>query len=136
MHAPHEPRSPLSRAYLLLALGIFFISFSAIFTKWTTLPGVTSGFYRLAIAALALAIPFYKRRAQHPPLDRRVLALALLGGLWFALDTAMWNTSLTFTSAASATLLGNTSSILVALGAWLIFRERLRGRFGQACSSP
>jgi drug/metabolite transporter (DMT)-like permease len=58
-----------------------------------------------------------------------VLALAALGGLWFALDTAMWNTSLTLTSAASATLLGNTSSILVALGAWLIFRERLRGRF-------
>ncbi len=88
MHAPHESRSSLSRAYLLLALGIFFISFSAIFTKWTNLPGVTSGFYRLAIAAVALALPFYRRRAQHPPLDRRVLALAALGGLWFALDIA------------------------------------------------
>ncbi|CAG0927826.1 hypothetical protein TFLX_00647 [Thermoflexales bacterium] len=121
--------SSLTRAYALLALGIFFISFSAIFTKWTNLPGVTSGFYRLAIAATVLALPFYRRRAQHPPLDRRVLGLALLGGLWFALDTAMWNSSLTLTSAASATLLGNTSSILVALGAWLIFRERLRRRF-------
>jgi drug/metabolite transporter (DMT)-like permease len=129
MHTPHRPRSTLTRAYLLLALGIFFISFSAIFTKWANLPGVTSGFYRLAIAAVALALPFYRRRAQHPPLDRRVLALALLGGLWFALDTALWNTSLTLTSAASATLLGNTSSVLVALGAWLIFREHLRGRF-------
>lgn len=129
MHTPHYPRSSLSRAYLFLALGIFFISFSAIFTKWTNLPGATSGFYRLAIAAVVLALPFYRRRRQHPPLERRVLALALLGGLWFALDTAMWNTSLTLTSAASATLLGNTSSILVALGAWLIFRERLRGRF-------
>lgn len=129
MHPSHEPHSSLRRAYLLLGLGIFFISFSAIFTKWTNLPGVTSGFYRLAIAAVVLALPFYRRRTQHPPLDRRVLALAFLGGLWFALDTAMWNTSLTLTSAASATLLGNTSSILVALGAWLIFRERLRGRF-------
>lgn len=129
MHTPHYPSPSLSRAYLFLALGIFFISFSAIFTKWTNLPGATSGFYRLAIAAVVLALPFYRRRRQHPPLDRRVLALALLGGLWFALDTAMWNTSLTLTSAASATLLGNTSSILVALGAWLIFRERLRGRF-------
>lgn len=122
-------RSSLTRAYALLALGIFFISFSAIFTKWANLPGVTSGFYRLAIAAVVLAVPFYRRRTQHPPLDRRVLSLALLGGLWFALDTALWNSSLTLTSAASATLLGNTSSIIVALGAWLIFRERLRGRF-------
>jgi amino acid transporter len=71
MHTPHEPRSSLTRAYLLLALGIFFISFSAIFTKWTDLPGVTSGFYRLAIAAAVLALPFYRRRTQHPPLDRR-----------------------------------------------------------------
>ncbi len=129
MHTSHESRPSLTRAYLFLGLGIFFISFSAIFTKWTQLPGVTSGFYRLAIAAAALALPYFKRRTQHPPLDRRVLALAALGGLWFALDTAMWNTSLTLTSAASATLLGNTSSILVALGAWLIFHERLRGRF-------
>jgi drug/metabolite transporter (DMT)-like permease len=129
MQTSHAPRSPLTHAYLLLALGIFFISFSAIFTKWANLPGVTSGFYRLAIAAAALALPFYHRRAQHPPLDRRVLALAALGGLWFALDIATWNTSVTLTSAASATLLGNTSAILVALGAWLIFRERLRGPF-------
>jgi drug/metabolite transporter (DMT)-like permease len=86
MHAPHEPRSPLSRAYLLLALGIFFISFSAIFTKWTNLPSVTSGFYRLAIAEVALALPFYRRRRQHPPLDRRVLALALPGEALFPLQ--------------------------------------------------
>jgi hypothetical protein len=40
-----------------------------------------------------------------------------------------WNTSLTYASAASATLLGNTSSVIVALVAWLIFREKLRGKF-------
>jgi hypothetical protein len=33
MRTPHHPRSSLSRAYLLLALGLFFISFSAILIK-------------------------------------------------------------------------------------------------------
>jgi drug/metabolite transporter (DMT)-like permease len=59
-------------------------------------------------------------------MTKYVFKLAALGGLLFALDVWAWQSSLTYASAASATLLGNTSSIIVALGAWLIFRERLR----------
>jgi len=123
------PQSPNTRAYVILAVGIFCISFSAIFVKWTHLPGVTSGFYRLGISTLVLLIPFLRQRANRPPLNRRALALGALGGVWFGLDVIAWNTSLTYASAASATLLGNTSSVIVALVAWLIFREKLRGKF-------
>ncbi len=118
-----------TRAYAILAIGIFCISFSAIFVKWTHLPGVTSGFYRLSISTAVLLIPFLLRRTDRPPLSRRALALGALGGVWFGLDIIAWNTSLTYASAASATLLGNTSSVIVALAAWLIFREKLRGKF-------
>ena len=126
---PTSQPSATSRAYAMLAAGIFCISFSAIFVKWTHLPGVTSGFYRLAISTLVLAVPFLRQRADRPPLNRRALALGALGGVWFSLDVIAWNTSLTYASAASATLLGNTSSVIVALVAWLIFREKLRGKF-------
>lgn len=126
---PTSQPASTTRAYVILAIGIFCISFSAIFVKWTHLPGVTSGFYRLAISTLVLAVPFLRQRADRPPLNRRALALGALGGVWFALDVIAWNTSLTYASAASATLLGNTSSVIVALVAWLIFREKLRGRF-------
>ena len=129
MPSPHRSTSLLNRAYLILAFGIFCISFSAIFVKWTHLPGVTSGFYRLAISTAVLLIPFMRQRADRPPLTRRALLLGALGGVWFGLDVIAWNTSLTYASAASATLLGNTSSVIVALGAWLIFREKLRGKF-------
>ena len=44
---PAPQHSPAARAYVILAIGIFCIAFSAIFVKWTHLPGVTSGFYRL-----------------------------------------------------------------------------------------
>ncbi len=113
-------------AYLLLAFGVFCIGFSAIFVKLADLPGSTSGFYRLGIASIALLPIYLARRSKFPPMTRRVFSLAALGGLFFALDVWTWQSGLIYTSAASATLLGNTSSIIVALGAWLIFREKLR----------
>jgi drug/metabolite transporter (DMT)-like permease len=113
-------------AYVILAFGIFCISFSAIFVKLADQPGSTSGFYRLGIASLVLLIPYVKRRSNHPPMSRRVFGFAALGGLFFALDVWTWQSGLIYASAASATLLGNTSSIIVALGAWLLFHEKLR----------
>jgi drug/metabolite transporter (DMT)-like permease len=94
--------------------------------KLADLPGSTSGFYRLTIASIALLPIYLSRRSKFPPMQRRVFGLAALGGLFFALDVWTWQSSLTYASAASATLLGNTSSIIVALGAWLIFHEKLR----------
>jgi drug/metabolite transporter (DMT)-like permease len=57
------------------------------------------------------------------------LWLASLAGLFFALDLGFWNTSLRFTSAANSTLLGNTSTLWVSLGATLLFHESLKRRF-------
>ena len=56
---------------------------------------------------------------------RRHVVLAVLAGLFFAGDLASWNTALFFTSAANATLLGNTAPVWVGLIALFIFRERL-----------
>lgn len=48
-----------------------------------------------------------------------------MGGLFFAGDLAAWNTSVLLTSAASATLFGNTSPLWVSLGALFLFKEKL-----------
>lgn len=53
----------------------------------------------------------------------------VLAGLFFALDLAVWNTALLYTSAATSTLLGNLSTIWVSLGALFIFHESLKRRF-------
>ena len=52
-----------------------------------------------------------------------------MAGLFTSGDFALWNTSVNYTTAANATLLGNTAPLWVALGAWLLFREKLNGRF-------
>jgi drug/metabolite transporter (DMT)-like permease len=129
-------QNPTLRAYGALSLGIVCIGFSAIFTKWANVPGPVSGFYRVAIATAVLALPYAvhvgrERSAVNAngKRTRVALGLAALAGLFFALDLGFWNTSLLFTSAANSTLLGNTSTLWVSIGATLIFRESLRRRF-------
>ncbi|MGH2486771.1 MAG: DMT family transporter [Ktedonobacterales bacterium] len=118
------------RIYLSLAFGLVCISFSAIFTHWAGVPGTVSALYRVTIAAVVLAIPFGRSlRRRATPLPRAVWLLAAGAGVFFALDLALWNTSLFLTSAATATLLGNDAPIIVGLGALLLFHERLRREY-------
>ncbi|HEX6543686.1 MAG TPA: DMT family transporter [Ktedonobacterales bacterium] len=118
---------PMARVYGVLLVGLVCIGFSAIFTKNAHVPGTVSGFYRLAIAAVVLA-PLFMRNARRGGVvrGRRIWLLAAAAGLFFMLDVAFWNTSLSFTNAANATLLGNDAPIFVGLVALLVFRERLR----------
>src|SRR5437870_13477299 len=103
-------RNPTLRAYAALALGALCIGFSAIFTKWANVPGPVSGFYRVAIATIVLALPFFWQASQRRPADSAqpgwglrltapLLAGTALAGLFFALDLGVWNTSLRLTTA-------------------------------------
>jgi drug/metabolite transporter (DMT)-like permease len=117
------------RAYAALALGILCIGFSAILTKWAHVDGPVSGFYRVAIATVVLALPVAPCAGRVLRLGPRALGLTLLAGAFFAGDLAIWNTSLMYTSAANSTLLGNTSTLWVSLWSLLVLHEHLRGRF-------
>lgn len=115
-------------AYLALMAGIMCIAWSAIFVRWTDIPGPASAFYRMLIPAVVL-LPtvFFDRDGTR--LSGRMLWIIALGGLFFALDLALYNTSILKTSAANATLLGNNSPIVVGLLSWLLFRRKPRSAF-------
>ncbi len=115
--------------YLALVFGIIGLGFSAIFVRWAGAPGAVSGFYRMAIAAVIMALPFSIEARRRAPPSRRSIGLALLAGLFFAGDLAAWNTGVLITSAANATLFGNTSPLWVSLGALFLFKEKLRPAF-------
>ena len=118
--------------YLALGATIVSLTFAAFFVRWANAPAPVMGFYRLGIATLILT-PFYVRRTRRAPrgapLGRGIMILPVLAGLGSALDHFVWNSSLEYTSAANATLLGNTAPLWVALAAWLLFRERTKGLF-------
>lgn len=119
----------LTLAYFAIGIGILSLGFSALFVRWADAPGPVTGFYRMAIASLIL-IPLAGVRHGDP---RRWSAagirLAVIGGASLAIDLALWNTAVLYTSAANATLLANTAPLWVAVVAALFFQERLRTRF-------
>jgi drug/metabolite transporter (DMT)-like permease len=115
--------------YLALGAGILSLSLSAMFVRWAKAPGPVTGFYRLFFSTLILTPFFVQRQRRDDPIPRAALIFPLLAGLFTACDFALWNSSLAFTTAANATLLGNTAPLWVALGAWLIFREKLTRGF-------
>ena len=100
------------------------------FGKWANAPGPVIGFYRIGLATVILLPVFlYRQHKYGVKLPKAILLFPVLGGIFTALDHGTWNSSLRYTSAANATLLGNTAPLWVALISWLIFRRRLRGLF-------
>src|SRR5271156_4509356 len=112
--------------YVALATGIACIGWSAIFVRWTDMPGPASAFYRMLVPAVVLAPTWFFGRGAHRNnrVDRQTFAIITIGGLFFALDLAFFNTSILRTSAANATLLGNYSPVVVGLLTWLAFRRK------------
>lgn len=118
----------LMPAYLALVAGIVCISWSAIFVRWTDIPGPASAFYRMLIPAVVL-LPTFLFDRRPVALNKRLLGIIAVGGLFFALDLALYNTSILKTSAANATLLGNNTPIVVGLLSWVVFRKRPSAAF-------
>jgi drug/metabolite transporter (DMT)-like permease len=121
-------KSPLLKAYLALLLAIAGITWSAIFVRWAGVPGTASAFYRALIAGVVL-IPYRLARGSRRPVSSHAAALAVAGGVFFALDLALWNTALMRTQAAVASVLGNNTPFFVGMMSWLILRRRPRASF-------
>lgn len=115
--------------YIALAIGISALSLSAMFVRWAEAPGPITGFYRLLISTILFTPLFIRQQKQLEPINKKYLIFPLFAGIFTAFDFAFWNSSLKYTTAANATLLGNTSPLWVALFAFFILREKLRRTF-------
>jgi drug/metabolite transporter (DMT)-like permease len=116
-------------AYLALGVGVLALSFSAMFVRWANAPGPITAFYRLFFS-IFLLLPFLIPRIKNNPDARsRSVLFPLLAGIFTACDLALWTSSLSYTTAANATLLGNTAPLWVALGTWLILKQSLSTAF-------
>jgi drug/metabolite transporter (DMT)-like permease len=121
----HRPWLP----YAALIIGVLALGFSALFVRWANAPGPVVGFYRIGLSTVFLVPFFVIRRRTGAAINRVILIFPILGGILTALDHGFWNTSVNFTTAANATLLGNTAPLWVAFFAWLVWKERLKAAF-------
>jgi len=129
-------RASRTPAYLALLAAVAGVAWSAILVRWAGVPGVTSAFYRVLVAG-AVLVPWRLARGSTKKGDSHLFsqikgtagAIAVLGGVFFALDIALWNTAVMYTGAAVASILGNNTPIFVGILSWLVFRRRPHAAF-------
>lgn len=108
--------------YLLLLTGILCISWSAILVKLADVSGLASAFYRMFFGTLGIIPVWYYFRK--PLTDKKGILIAILCGVLFASDIALWNTSILLSKASVSTLLANLAPVWVGLGSLLFLREK------------
>ena len=110
-----------------LLIGIFCIAFSPILVRLAGVPALTSAFYRIFIGWLCLA-PYciIKNKLK---INRHNLLIAMLGGIVFASDIAVWHLSLLKISATVSTLLANLAPVWVGLMSYLFLKKQSGGLF-------
>jgi drug/metabolite transporter (DMT)-like permease len=113
---------------IVLLVGIIAVSAASILIRnaQTTAPSLVIASYRMAIASFVV-VPFALWRHQNDLRKLRMTEwlLAAASGVFLALHFAAWVTSLEYTSVTSSVVLDATSPLWVAIGSWLLLRERL-----------
>lgn len=107
---------------LTLVIGILCISFSPIFVKLAGTSPLGAAFYRVFVAWLCL-VPYCIIKNKLG-VNRKQLIIALIAGVVFAADIAVWNMSLLKISATVSTLIANLAPVWVGLMSFLLFKKR------------
>jgi drug/metabolite transporter (DMT)-like permease len=122
---PIQSSSRITTPYLALGFGVLAIGFSAIFIRLAGVPGTVAAFYRMAIGLVVLTPAFLISTRGQGALPSREVRIAILGGLFFAVDLSLWSTGVVLSGATNPTLLANTAPMWVGLGAMFIYGEVL-----------
>lgn len=107
---------------LSLAIGIICIAFSPIFVKLIPLSALSAAFYRLFFAWIFLAPYFFFKGSLR--IDTKSLVIAIIGGLVFGLDIAVWNISILKSTATISTLVANLAPLWVGLLSLIIYKKQ------------
>ena len=113
---------------IMIVVGVFGISLSSIFVKYSTAPSAVTAAYRLLWTVLLMTpVTFGKKEIRRElfGVDRKTLLLSGLSGLFLAFHFTLWFESLRHTSVASSTTIVCTEVIWVSLGYALFLKGRL-----------
>jgi drug/metabolite transporter (DMT)-like permease len=114
--------------FLLLALGVVAFSFSGIFIKWSSAPASVLATHRLSLTALLMLPWVWRERAGLVSLTGKDWVRLSLSGFFLSLHFLFWMSSFHYTSVASAMIFLNLTPLLVAAGAFLMFKEKYPAR--------
>jgi drug/metabolite transporter (DMT)-like permease len=113
---------------IVLLIGIIAVSAASILIRkaQTEAPSLVIASYRLTIASIAVVpMALWRHQNEFHKLRAREWLLAAGSGGFLAFHFAAWVTSLEYTSVTSSLVLDATSPLWVAVGSWVLLRERL-----------
>jgi drug/metabolite transporter (DMT)-like permease len=117
-------RALADRPVMTAVLGAMAIAFSGILVRLAHVEPATAAIFRCAYALPALGVIAYLERRRHGPRPAAQVQLAMLAGVFLALDLVIWHHTIGLVGAGLATVLGNTQVVIVAVLAWLFLGER------------
>jgi drug/metabolite transporter (DMT)-like permease len=117
-------RALADRPVMTAVLGAMAIAFSGILVRLANVEPATAAIFRCAYALPALGVIAYLERRRHGPRPAAQVQLAMLAGVFLALDLVIWHHTIALVGAGLATVLGNTQVVIVAVLAWLFLGER------------
>ena len=112
----------------MIVVGVFGISLSSIFVKYSTAPSAVTAAYRLLWTVLLMSpVTFGSReiRRELLQISRKNLWLSCLSGVFLAIHFTLWFESLRHTSVASSTTIVCTEVIWVSLGYALFLKGHM-----------
>lgn len=109
---------------LLIILGVFFVSFAAIFVKLIDIAPSVIAMYRLGIGGLIL-LPFALKNKNLTKLKLNDFKLIFLAGFVLSLHYFTWFTSLIFTSVTSSTLIICLEPLVALAFGFALYREKI-----------
>ena len=112
------------RPVMTAGLGAMSIAFSGILVRLANVEPATAAIFRCAYALPALGLIAYLERRRYGPRPAAQMRLAMLAGVFLALDLVIWHHTIALVGAGLATVLGNTQVVIVAFLAWLVLGER------------
>ena len=113
----------LKGPHLRLFLGAVLISLSPVWVKLVSVSPTTSGFYRVAIGSVTVAILMVFAR-QKLRLSKRAWILVGLAGAFFSLDLFFWHRSIIYVGPGLATLLANFQVFIMMSAGVLLLRQK------------
>lgn len=113
----------IKKPQLALIAGIVCISIFPILVKLRLTPGLISAFYRMSIAA-TLLLPYVIITKNFKLPTVKLLIPAIICGILFASDVAVWNYAIQESSATQATLLTNLSPLWVGIGSFVFLKTK------------
>ena len=113
---------------IMIIVGVFGISLSSIFVKFSTAPSAVTAAYRLLWTVLLMSPVTFGNKEIRQELflvNRKNLLLSVLSGIFLAFHFTLWFESLRHTSVASSTTIVCTEVIWVSLGYALFLKGKM-----------